>query len=119
MTVRGLWREEDGGRALHLGGVAGEPGRATPVRGATGCSGSAAGWGSGRRLGRRQAKDRNGVPAPAGGQTRSEMGGPTVLPQRPKSPPIRRECPVSGVTLLGPQGGMGRGCLGAQVAVIS
>lgn len=77
------------------------------------------GCGSGRRLGRRQAKDRNGVPAPAGGQTRSEMGGPTVPPQRPKSPPIRRECPVSGVTLLGPQGGMGLGWLAAQVAVIS
>lgn len=106
VTLRGLWREGGGGRARRVGGLA---------RGAAGCSGSAVGWGSGRWLGRWQASHRNGVPD--GGQTRSEQRGPTVPPQRPKSPLTRTRCPVSGVPLLGAQGGMvgggwQRGCLG-------
>ena len=119
MTVRGLWREEGGGRALHLGGVAGEPGRATPVRGATGCSGSAAGWGSGRRLGRTQAKDRNGVPVPAEGPDPVRDGWAHRTAPETKVTTHQEGVSSLGVTLLGPQGGMGRGWLGAQVAVIS
>lgn len=77
---------------------------ATLGRSAADCSGSAVGWGSGRWLGRWQASHRNGVPD--GARTRSEQGGPTVPPQRPESPLIRSKCPVSGVPLLGTQGGM-------------
>lgn len=76
--------------------------RATLGRGAADCSGSAMGWGSGQWLGRGQVSHRYGVPD--GARTRSEQGGPTVLPQRPKSPLIRSKCPVSGVPLLGTQG---------------